>query len=159
MKALFADGPVPALSPKLHSTFEPTPGVLAERITYSTQYNMRVPVILYRPKTPAAKAPAIVIVNGHRGDKYSWYPIYAGMLYAKAGAFVLTYDPTGKANATANASPARAHDKVEPIPELGQRLGGLMLTDVMQAVSYLSARSEVDPNRIAAVATPWAHSY
>jgi len=151
-KALFVEGPLPALSPKLHSTFEPTPGVIGERITFGTQYNMQVPAILYRPKTTSAKAPAIIIVNGHGGDKYSWYPIYAGMLYAKAGAFVLTYDPTGEGERnTERKSGTRAHDKVEPIPELGQRLGGLMLTDVMQAVSYLSARSEVDPRRIAAV--------
>jgi len=150
-QALFAGGPLPSLSPKQHSSFEPTDGVVAERISYGTQYDMRVPAILYRPKNLAAKAPALIIVNGHGGDKYSWYPIYAGMLYARAGAFVLTYDPTGEGERNSERkSGTRAHDKVEPIPELGQRLGGLMLTDVRQAVSYLSQRKEVDATRIAA---------
>lgn len=151
-EALFAADPLPDLKPERHGSFEPEPGVVAERISYGTQFGMRVPAILYRPKTPRAKAPAIIVVNGHGGDKYSWYPYYAGVLYARAGAFVLTYDPTGEGERNLDRkSGTRAHDKVEPIPELGQRLGGLMLTDVRQAVSYLSQRTEVDPGRIAAV--------
>jgi hypothetical protein len=37
---------------------------------------------------------------------------------------------------------------VEPPAELARRLGGLMVTDVMQAVSYLTQRPEVDRERI-----------
>src|SRR5262249_55301251 len=36
-------------------------------------------------------------------------------------------------------------------PELGRRMGGLMMTEVMQAVSYLYDRPEVDRRRIAAM--------
>jgi hypothetical protein len=39
---------------------------------------------------------------------------------------------------------------VEP-PEVARRLCGLMMTDVMQAVSYLAERPEVDPRRIGAM--------
>lgn len=149
--ALFATDPLPALASKHHGSFEPEPGIVAERISYATQYGMRVPAILYRPKQARGKAPALIIVNGHGGDKYSWYPVYAGILYARAGAFVLTYDPTGEGERNAERkSGTRAHDQVEPLPELGQRLGGLMLTDVRQAVSYLSQRKEVNASRIAA---------
>jgi dienelactone hydrolase len=125
--------------------------VVAERITYGSQFGMRVPAILYRPKTPRAQAPGIIVVNGHGGDKFAWYAMYTGVLYARGGAFVLTYDPTGEGERnTERKSGTRAHDKVEPVPELGQRLGGLMMTDVMQAVSYLHQRPEVDKARIAA---------
>jgi dienelactone hydrolase len=149
--ALFADGSLPALKAETHGSFEPEPGVVAERISYGTQYGMRVPAILYRPKAPTAKAPGLIIVNGHGGDKFAWYAMYSGILYARAGAFVLTYDPTGEGERNLERkSGTRAHDKVEPIPELGQRLGGLMMTDVMQAVSYLSQRPEVDKQRLAA---------
>ncbi|HUQ91512.1 MAG TPA: alpha/beta fold hydrolase [Bryobacteraceae bacterium] len=151
-QTLFAADPLPSLKPESHGSFEPEPGVIAERISYGTQFDMRIPAILYRPKTPRAQSPAIIVVNGHGGDKYSWYPFYAGILYARAGAFVLTYDPTGEGERNMNhQSGTRAHDKVELIPELGQSLGGLMLTDVRQAVSYLSQRTDVDPKRIAAV--------
>src|SRR5262249_29694844 len=45
----------------------------------------------------------------------------------------------------------RQHDRYIDPPEMGRRLGGLMVTDVMQAVSYLAARAGVDAKRIAAV--------
>jgi dienelactone hydrolase len=149
--AWFAAGPAPALAPETHGSFEPAPGVVAERITYGTQFGMRIPAILYRPKSVSGKIPAFIVVNGHGGDKYSWYAFYSGILYARAGAAVLTYDPAGEGERNiVRQSGTRAHDKVEPPPELAQRLGGLMMTDIMQAVSYLAQRPEVDPRRIAA---------
>lgn len=149
--ALFVGGAPPALAVETHGTFEPEPGVLAERITYASQFGLRIPVILYRPRSMRAKAPGLIVVNGHGGDKYAWYAMYAGILYARAGAVVLTYDPAGEGERNADRkSGTRSHDKVEPPPELAQRLGGLMMTDVMQAVSYLSQRPEVDKRRLAA---------
>jgi dienelactone hydrolase len=150
--AWFADGPAPELAPETHSTFAPEPGVIAERISYGTQFGMRVPAILYRPRAPVRSAPGLIVVNGHGGDKYSWYAFYSGVLYARAGAFVLTYDPAGEGERNVQRrSGTRAHDKVEPPDELAQRLGGLMLTDISQAVSYLAQRPEVDPRRLAAM--------
>ena len=69
---------------------------MAERVIYSTHYGMRVPAIVYRPKIYQGKLPGIVLVNGHGGDKYSWYSFYSGILYARAGAVVITYDPIGE---------------------------------------------------------------
>jgi hypothetical protein len=77
------------------------------------------------------------------------YAFYSGMLYAKAGAAVLTYDPVGEGERNIDRkSGTRAHDRFEPSREVAQRLAGLTLTDVSQAVSYLSQRPEVDPSRI-----------
>jgi dienelactone hydrolase len=151
-EALFVPNPLPALAPQTHGSFEPAPGVIAERVTYGTQFGMRVPAILYLPTPlPASKIPALVIVNGHGGDKYSWYAFYSGILYARGGAAVLTYDPTGEGERNGDRkSGTREHDEVEPPDELARRLGGLMVTDVMQAVSYLAQRPEVDGGRIAA---------
>ena len=149
---LLIPNPLPALVPRTHGRFEPAPGVTAERVTYGTQFGMRVPAILYLPRPlPPSKIPALIIVNGHGGDKYSWYAFYAGILYARAGAAVLTYDPTGEGERNSERkSGTRAHDEVEPPEELARRLGGLMVTDVMQAVSYLAQRPEVDGRRIGA---------
>lgn len=148
---LFISDPLPPLAPQTHGRFEPEPGVIAERVTYGTQFGMRVPAIVYRPKRAKGKAPALIVVNGHGGDKYTWYAFYTGVLYARAGAVVLTYDPAGEGERNIDRkSGTRAHDKVEPPPELAQRLAGLMATDLMQAVSYLRGRPEVDPARIAA---------
>jgi dienelactone hydrolase len=149
---LFVPEPLPALVPQSHGSFEPVSGVIAERISYGTQFGMRVPAILYRPRSPLGRIPALVVVNGHGGDKYSWYAFYAGILYARAGAAVLTYDPIGEGERNARReSGTRAHDKLEQPEELGRRMGGLMMTDVMQAVSYLRSRAEVDSERIGAM--------
>jgi len=149
----YMPGLPPELKPESHGTFAPVAGVVAERVSYATQFGLRVPAILYLPETrpPGTRIPGIVIVNGHGGDKYSWYAFYAGMLYARAGAAVLTYDPAGEGERnTERRSGTRAHDQIRPTAAWGRRLAGLMVTDVMQAVSYLANRPEVDPKRIAA---------
>jgi dienelactone hydrolase len=150
--ALFVPDPLPELDSESHGQFEPTPGVVAERVSYATQFGMRIPAILYLPRQRQGKIPALFVVNGHGGDKYTWYAFYTGILYAQAGAAVLTYDPIGEGERNRQRqSGTRAHDhKVDP-PEVARRLGGLFMTDVMQAVSYLAGRPEVDPGRIGAL--------
>jgi dienelactone hydrolase len=93
--------------------------------------------------------PALVVVNGHGGDRYSWYAFYSGVLYARGGAAVLTFDPIGEGERHAERrSGTRAHDrKLEP-PEMAQRMGGQLVTDVLQAVAYLRSRSDVEPGRV-----------
>jgi dienelactone hydrolase len=121
-------------------------------VTYGTQFGLRIPAIVYRPKSTARKSPGLIIVNGHGGDKFSWYAFYSGILYARAGAVVVTYDPAGEGERNVHRkSGTRAHDKVEPPDELGRRVGGLMMTDIMQAVSYLTQRPDVDAKRLGAV--------
>src|ERR1700761_7505107 len=64
-KQLFVPDPLPALQAKVWSTFSPTPGVLADRVTYSTANGMRVPAIVYRPDPKVShwkgKLPGIVM--------------------------------------------------------------------------------------------------
>jgi dienelactone hydrolase len=64
----------------------------------------------------------------------------------------LTFDPVGEGERNLQRkSGSRAHDRLVEPEEMGRRMGGLLITDVMQAVSYLSQRSDVDPARIGAV--------
>ena len=143
---------LPVLAAEVHSRFHPEPGVIAERITYTTLLGLRVSAILYLPESRKGKIPALIVVNGHGGDKYAWYAFYSGIAYARAGAAVLTYDPIGEGERNiSHQSGTRAHDVLQDPPELGRRMGGLMMTDVMQAVSYLASRPEVDSGRIAAM--------
>jgi dienelactone hydrolase len=150
--ALFVPDPLPELAPESHGRFEPEPGVIGERISYGSQFGLRVPAIIYLPKVRRGKIPALIVVNGHGGDKYTWYAFYTGVLYARAGAAVLTFDPIGEGERNQERqSGTRAHDrKVDP-PEIARRMGGLLMTDVMQAVSYLSGRDEIDRARIGAM--------
>jgi dienelactone hydrolase len=157
-KQLFIPAPLPALQAKVWSTFSPMPGVLADRVTYAAADGMRVPAIVYRPDPKTThwngRLPGIVIVNGHGGDKFSWYAFYSGMLFAKAGAVAVTYDPLGEGERNSGrisrAFPSE-HDKAVDLPHWGQRLAGLMQVDVMQAVSYLRSIPAVDPERIGTV--------
>jgi len=150
--ALYIPDPLPTASPESYGSFSPTPGVIAERVTYRTAYDLRVPAIVYRPATkPRGKMPAIVVVNGHGADKSSWYSWYTGILYARAGAVVLTYDPIGEGERNDDHKDFTGeHDKLISAPaSMPVRVGGLMVTDILQAVSYLSERPDVDPHRIA----------
>ncbi|MBI5771749.1 MAG: acetylxylan esterase [Verrucomicrobia bacterium] len=149
----FVPSPLPALAAKTHRTLSPASGVRAEAVTYATALGMRVPAILYLPDPlpQGGKIPAFIVVNGHGGDKYSWYAYLAGIAYARAGAAVLTYDPAGEGERSASRqSGTRDHDKLKGDDVMARRLAGLMMTDVIQAVSFLASRPEVDASRIAA---------
>ena len=148
-QALFIPETLPTVAPHNYGTFTPVDGVTAERVTYATLYGMRVPAIIYRPAKSTGRIPGIVIVNGHGGDKTSWYAYYSGILYAKAGAVVVTYDPVGEDERNATHASINIHDTFIPGPQMPERMGGQMITDILQAVSYLAQRPDVDPRRIA----------
>lgn len=150
-KTLHVPQPLPKPEEKSYGHFTPAPGVTAERVSYATDYSLRVPAIVYRPAgATIMKHPALIVVNGHGGDKSSWYAYWAGILYARAGSVVLTYDPIGEYERNqARESHTGQHDTNIAPDDMGRRMGGLMITDVMQAVSYLNTRKDVDPKRIA----------
>jgi len=170
----FVPQPLPALDAQTHRRFSPAPGVKAEAVSYTTQFGLRVPAILYLPdplpqageeggSAPLAsgrsspvlrhspRLPAFIVVNGHGGDKYCWYSWYTGILFARGGAAVLTYDQAGEGERNRDHKcGTRAHDNIKGDAVLARELMGLMITDVRQAVSYLAQRPEVDPQRVAA---------
>jgi len=147
--ALFVPDPQPALDAKSYGSFSPESGVIAERVTYGTEYGLRIPAIVYRPAKVRGKIPGIVVVNGHGADKTSWYSWYTGVEYARAGAMVVTYDPIGEGERNDEHKDATGeHDRVIDVPGVPERMGGAMITDAMQGVSYLLSRPEVDGRRI-----------
>ena len=159
-KILYVPDTLPALEAKKWSTFSPTVGVLADRVTYHTMDGMLVTAIVYRPDPKVSKwkgkLPGILMVNGHGSDKFGWYAMYTGMEYVKAGAVVVTYDMIGEGERNIDKkSRASSHDKRVTPPDgvaatdWGQRVAGLMQVDLMQGVSYLIAQPEVDAKRIA----------
>jgi len=151
-QALFIPNPLPKAEPELLGSFTPAPEVIAERISYRTEYGLRVPAIVYRPASaPKGKMPAMVLVDGHGGDKSSWYSYYTGIVYARAGAVVLSYDSigAGESNDDRKAGAGEHDIKIVDPVSMPARIGGRMVTDIMQAVSYLAERNDVDPHRIA----------
>jgi dienelactone hydrolase len=150
-KTLHIPDPLPSLEEKMFGKFSPTADVAADRVTYATDYSLRVPAVVYHPAgATITKHPALVIVNGHGGDKASWYAYWSGILYARAGAVVLTYDPIGEYERNKERqSNTSQHDPYIPPDDMGRRMGALMITDVMQAANYLAHRPDVDDKRIA----------
>ncbi len=143
--------PLPRLEPTSYGQFSPATGVAADRVSYATDYSLRVPAIVYHAAgATITKHPALIVVNGHGGDKSSWYAYWAGILYARAGAVVLTYDPIGEYERNAERrSGTGQHDEFIAPDDMARRMAGLMITDIMQAASYLAKRPDVDPKRIA----------
>jgi dienelactone hydrolase len=142
--------PLPNLASKSYDQFLPAPGITADRISYATGYDLRVPAIVYHQSGASiVQHPALIVVNGHGGDKSAWYAYWAGILYARAGAIVLTYDPIGEYERNSlRESNTRQHDEFVPPDDMGRRMAGLMITDVMQAAQYLASRRDVDSKRI-----------
>lgn len=143
--------PLPDVAAKSYGEFQPAPGITAERVSYATAYGLRVPAIVYRQQGASLiQRPALIVVNGHGGDKSSWYAYWAGILYARAGAVVLTYDPIGEYERNADRKSATSqHDQYIAPDDMGRRMGGQMVTDIMEATSYLLQRKDVDPKRVA----------
>jgi len=143
--------PLPETESKSYGQFSPAPGVAADRVSYATSYGLRVPAIVYHPAGATISLhPALIVVNGHGGDKSSWYAYWAAILYARAGAVVLTYDPIGEYERNSERrSNTSQHDELIPPDDMGRRMAGFMVTDIMQAAAYLAQRPDVDPKRIA----------
>jgi dienelactone hydrolase len=150
---LFIPDELPELKSRIYGQFQPMAGVVAERVSFATLSGMRIPAIVYRPASIHGKVPGMVVVNGHSGDKASWYAFYAGVLYALAGYVVVTYDPLGEFERNEERrSDTRLHDTVLPEPEMKLRVAGQMIGDILQAVSYVRQRRDVDADRIAVMA-------
>lgn len=148
--ALYIPTPLPPLAVKNYGSFSPVPGVIAERVTYGTEYGLRIPAIIYRPTHITDKVPGMVVVNGHGADKTTWYDYYTGILYAKAGAVVVTYDAIGEGERNdEHQNGADECERIIAVPGVPRRMGGLMVTDAMQGVAYLRSLPYVDSHHIA----------
>ena len=118
---------------------------------FATQFGMRVPPSPMCPHTRAAKLLPSSWSTAKAATR-ARYAVYTGLLYATAGAVVVTYDPAGEfERSVTRGSETGEHDK--PIPGLTnlERVGGLMIEDAQQAVRYAASRTEVDPTRIAVI--------
>ena len=67
-ETLFVPEDLPKLDVQVHGQFSPESGVVAERVSYGTQFGMRIPAIVYRPESALERqCPAFIVVNGHGG--------------------------------------------------------------------------------------------
>jgi len=127
-------------------------GVVIEKWVFTSEPGSRVPAVLYRPKDPPGKMPAIVFTFGHGGSKSQWQYNYAGLAYAKLGLACLAMDPIGEEERHPQGRlGTRAHDP-KPVSDRADRAGrlimGKLVFDTMRGVDFLIERDDVDRERI-----------
>jgi dienelactone hydrolase len=147
---------LPGLQAEAQGSYSPAQGVRAERIHYNVGHGRQISAVLYLPESTAEPVPAIVLVNDVKDSNSIWYDAYAGVLYARTGAAVLTYDPVG-AEVGAEATLARHLDRANlqaasyAAAPATQQIDALPVLAVLQAAQYLRQRQEVDPHRISII--------
>jgi hypothetical protein len=127
-------------------------GIVIERWIFTSEPGSRVPALLYRPKRPVGRMPAIVLTYGHGGSKGSWEYHYAAQLYARLRLACLAIDPLGEEerNATGRMG-SRAHDNPQAdqrAARAGRLIMGKLVFDTMRAIDFLHAREDIDRERI-----------
>ena len=152
--ALHVPETLPELQDKRYGQFSVNTKVDADRVAFNTAYKLRMPAIVYHQAgATIVRHPALIVVNDEGEDKSAWYAPAAGMMYANAGAVVLTYDPVGEFERNKELrSSANQHEGAALPAELAVRLTGLMITDILQSAHYLASRKDVDDQHIGVLA-------
>jgi cephalosporin-C deacetylase-like acetyl esterase len=127
-------------------------GIVVEKWVFTSEAGSRVPAVLYRPKNPPAKMPAIVLTYGHGGSKSQWYYNFSGQLYAHMGLAALAIDPMGEEERHKDGKlGTRAHDHKsvsDRADKAGRLIMGKMLFDTMRGIDVLMQRDDIDREKI-----------
>lgn len=127
-------------------------GVVIEKWVITSEPGSRVPAVLYRPKEPKGKMPAIVFTFGHGGSKSQWQYNYGGLVYAKLGLACLAMDPIGEEERHREGQlGTRAHDPREVsdcADAAGRLIMGKLVFDTMRGIDFLLERDDIDADRI-----------
>lgn len=121
------------------------------RVEFEGIQGDRVPAFLYVPAGDAAKRPAVLLQYGSGGHKGVDYIVAVGRQFASNGFVVLTIDSPGRGERTPKGEKGRdVLDRTKALEQYLQYLG-----DYSRAIDYLSARSDVDAERIGYVGISW----
>ena len=120
------------------------PDYTIEKIVYEAWPGIPVPALLYLPKNAPGPLPCVLYVLGHwYGGKSERDPRAFCIGMVRHGVAVLTFDPMGQGERLA---PEEHGHRFPILAGLSQE--GYMLWESMRAVDYLTARPEIDANRI-----------
>jgi dienelactone hydrolase len=127
-------------------------GIVIEKWVFTSEPGSRVPAVLYRPKDPPERMPAIVLTFGHGGSKSQWQYNYAGQLYARLGLACLALDPLGEEERHREGRlGTRAHDP-KPVSDradaAGRLIMGKLVFDTIRGIDFLIDRDDVAHDRI-----------
>ena len=133
------------------------PDYVIEKIIFESQPDYFVTANLYRPKSTAARLPAVVQSCGHYSEGKA-APDYqrACIGLARKGFVALIFDPMGQGErwmfSQPGQEPASATSEHvlagRPTLLLGRTLANYRMWDFIRALDYLETRPDVDPSRI-----------
>ena len=130
-------------------------GIIIEKWVFTSEKGSRIPAVLYRPKNPPEKIPAIVLTFGHGGSKSAYQYNFAGQLYARLGIACLAMDPLGEEERHyLGKMGTRAHDPKavsDRADQAGRLIMGKLIFDTMRGIDFLLERSDIDPAKIGVV--------
>ena len=134
-----------------------------EKVIFESRPGYFVTASFYRPKGREFPVPGVLVVCGHAADGKGYVLYHETCLgLVIKGYAVLAIDPTGQGERSeyfdpdtlANLVPlcvGQHHQLGRPSFLVGQTLGGYRTWDAIRGVDYLLTRTEVDPEKIAAV--------
>jgi dienelactone hydrolase len=127
-------------------------GLVIEKWLFTSEPGSRIPAVLYRPKQPAGRMPAIVLTFGHGGSKSQWQYSYAAQLFARMGLACLALDPIGEEERHREGNlGTRAHDPKsvsDRADQAGRLVMGKLVFDTIRGIDFLMERDDIDPQRI-----------
>jgi len=131
------------------------PGYRIEKLIYESEPGIKVPTLLFVPKVPEGRKPAVVFVHG-RGKAADSGPGGDVEQLVQAGHIALSVDVRGMGE-TRQAADSDDFFRYFGVYEsamtallTGNPLVGMRALDIQRGVDLLSGRTDVDPQRISA---------
>jgi len=124
-----------------------------EKITFESYPGMAIPAVLYLPEGITSRVPGIVSISGHTSlSKAADYVQQRNVNLALRGCVVLSYDYHGYGERRTGSDPnhptgPNTHD-IRSFSYSRRTATAIEVLDAIRAVDVLSARPEVDPERI-----------
>ena len=139
-------------------------GFVIENLVYESRPHLVVTANLYSPAKPPSKAPGILIIHSHHNPKTQGELQDMGMLWARAGCYVLIPDQLGHGERRQHPF---ATEKDYPLPFkvgrqdyffrynvaaqlhlVGESLIGWMVWDMMRGIDLLLTKPGIDKDKI-----------
>ena len=128
-------------------------GYRIEKITFESYPGMAIPAVVYVPEGITGRAPGIVSISGHTpASKAADYVQQRNVNLALRGCVVLSYDYHGYGERKTGSDPnhptgGNTHD-IRSFSFSRRTATAIEVLDAIRAIDALSARPEVDPERI-----------
>jgi hypothetical protein len=129
------------------------PGYRIEKITFESYPGMAIPAVVYVPEGITGRVPGIVSISGHTNiSKAADYVQQRNVNLALRGCVVLSYDYHGygerkTGNDRNHPTGSNTHD-ICSFSFSRRTATAIEVLDAIRAIDVLSARAEVDPERI-----------